>query len=541
MQASRRLTFSLKVTGLALVSGAAIGVLSASALARPDAGQTSSSGQVDTLTWALPAQIRGLDYTKSADVVSATVVSLGCETLLKYDRLGRLRPNLASAFRRPTATSYVYRVRKGVRFWDGTPLTAADVVYSLQRFASEKEGSQTAAFFSAVKSIRQTAPDEVTVRLSKPDPAFTYSAAITYIVQKRFWQANRKTIGTPKTLTMCTGPFRFTRFVPDESIDLTRFDEYWGGRPHIAKIALKFIVSDSTRLLAMRSGAIDGTFRIPQDQIDQWKRLRDATVKIAPPQETAYFSFDVASPPWNDVNVRKAVAYALDKRGLVNAALRGYGSPAPALPPPIQWANLMSAREVNSLYASLPQYTYNLAKAKQALARSRYPNGFTATLPYPDSRQILGKAALALSQSLKQIGITLNVKQITTDAWFNILYSHPKPMGLQVVSWDITYPDPSEITHFLLDGKFATPNAFNTSNYRNAAMDRLLAQQERAASAATRRSLMVRIIRQAARDLPYLPIWYQQVGMAIDSRYTYNDFGIWYIYTPWALSISPRR
>lgn len=540
MQRSKQWTFWFKVAQLALLAATAIGLLAASALAKTDARGSDSAAQIDTLTWALPAQIRGLDYTKSADVVSATVVSLGCETLLKYDRAGRLRPNLAASFRRLTPTTYVYRIRKGVRFWDGSPLTAADVVYSLQRSASEKEGSQVAAFFSAVKSIRQTAADEVTVRLSKPDPAFTYSAAITYVIQKRFWQANRKTIGTPKTLTMCTGPFRFTRFVPDEAIDLVRFDGYWGGRPRIAKIALKFIVSDATRLLAMRSGAIDGTFRIPQDQIDQWKRLKDATVKIAPPQETAYFSFDVASPPWNDPNVRKAVAYALNKRGLVNAALRGYGSPAPALPPPIQWANLMSAREVASLYRSLPQYTYNLAKAEQALARSRYPNGFTATLPYPDSRQILGKAALALSQSLKQIGITLNVKQITTDAWFNILYSHPKPIGLQVVSWDITYPDPSEITHFLLDGKYATPNAFNTSNYRNAEMDRLLAQQELSGSLAERRSLMTKIVQKAARDLPYLPIWYQQVGMAIDSRYTYRDFGIWYIYTPWALSISPR-
>lgn len=500
---------------------------------------TSARNEIDRITWAMPAQIRGLEYTHSADGVTATVVSLGCETLVQYDKSGKLRPALARSFSNPNPTTYVYRIRPGVKFWDGSKLTAADVIYSLQRAADEKGGSQIAAFFAGVKSMTAKG-DTVTIMLKAPDPAFQYTPAVTYILQKRYWLSHAKTIGTSAGLTMCTGPYQFTKYVPDETVEAKRFNGYWGRKPEVANVTIKFIVSDSTRLLAMRSGQIDGTFRIPHDQIDQWKRLSGVDVRVAAPQETAYLSFDVASPPWNDVHVRRAVAYALDKQGLVRAVLRGYGQPAAALPPPVQWVNLMSASGVARLYKSLPQYRYDLAKAKAELALSRYKNGFTATLPYPDSRQLLGKAALALSQSLKQIGINLKVKQISTDAWFNILYNHPKPMGLQIVSWDVDYPDPADAAHYLFDSKFATKNSFNTANYRNAQMDRLLVKQQRATSKSARAAAMSGVVRLAARDLAYLPIWYQQVAMAISDKYAYRDFGIWYPYSSWASNIVSR-
>lgn len=502
-------------------------------------GEASSKAGIQRLTWAMPAQIRSLEYTHSADGVSATVISLGCETLVQYDRAGHLRPTLAASFANPDPTTYIYRLRRGVKFWDGTPLTTADVLFSLKRAANEKGGSQIASFFASVKSMTASGT-AVTIKLKEPDPAFRYTPAVTYIVEKRYWQAHLKTIGGSKALTMCTGPYRFTKYVPDESVEAERYEGYWGRKPGVQNVTVKFIVSDSTRLLAMRSGQIDGTFRIPHDQIDQWKRLPNATIQVAPPQETAYLSFDVASPPWNDIHVRRAVAYALDKAGLVHAVLRGYGSAAPALPPPVQWVNLIDGARVENLYRSLPQYKYNIAKAKAELARSRYKDGFTATLPYPDSRQLLGKAALALSQSLKQIGVTLKVKQITTDAWFNILYSHPKPIGLQIVSWDVDYPDPADAAHFLFDSRFATKNSFNTANYRSSRMDKLLAQQQNARTPATRVRAMSAAVRLAAVDLPYLPIWYQQVAMAVNAKFRYRTFGIWYPYSSWASNIALR-
>jgi peptide/nickel transport system substrate-binding protein len=531
LKRARLLVLAAVVGAIALAAGVASARVSA------PTGGASSSKDISKLTWAIGATIRGLDFTQSSDSTSSTVISLGCETLVRYDRLGRLTPALASSFSTPNSRTYVYRIRRGVRFWDGRLLKPADVVYSLQQAA--KKGSQISSFFTSVDSIRATGPSTVTIKLKEPDPFFRYSIAVTYVVQRKFWAAHQQNIGRPGVLTMCTGPFRFTRFVPDQEIDLKAFDRYWGGRPKVRTMSVKIIVSDPTRQLAMRSGSIDGAFRVPQDQIDQWKRLSNTRIQLAPELRTAYISFDVSAPPWNDVHVRRAAAYALDKRGLVRAVLRGYGSVAPTMPPPQQWGDLMSQAKVKSFYKSLPQYSYNLSKARAELRQSNFPNGFTATLPYPDSQQTLGKAALALSQSLKTIGVTLNVKQITTDEWFGALFGH-KDLGAQIISWGVDYPDPADALHFIYDSQYATANAFNTANYKNARMDKELQAQQNSVRGNVRAAAIRRALRIGAVDVPYLPIWYQQIAMALNKKFTYNGFGTWYLFTPWAMNISAK-
>src|ERR1700744_464099 len=158
--------------GAALVIAVFIGIVGVRAT---DAGARSTrAASIPQLTWAIPAAIRGLDYTHSADGNSASVISLGMEPLVRYDKLGRLTPDLASSFSTPNPTTYIYNIRKGVKFWDGKPLTTADVVYSLERSADKKGGSEIASFFTDVKSIKATGAHRVTIKLSKPNPFFKY-------------------------------------------------------------------------------------------------------------------------------------------------------------------------------------------------------------------------------------------------------------------------------------------------------------------------------------------------------------------------------
>src|SRR5713226_7533465 len=239
-----------------------LAVTAAGAAARTDSVRTTRAKEISQLTWAVPATIRGLDYTHSADAVSASVISLGMETLVQYDELGRLKPNLASSFSPPNATTYVYNIRKGVTFWDGRLLTTGDVVYSLEQSASKAAGSQIASFFSDVTSIKATGPRTVTITLKSPNPFFRYSIAVTYIGEKRYWSQHLKDLGTPGVLNMGTGPFRFTKFVPDESVSMVRNGKYWGRKAAAKKITLKFIVDPSTRQLAIRSHQVDGTFQV---------------------------------------------------------------------------------------------------------------------------------------------------------------------------------------------------------------------------------------------------------------------------------------
>ena len=274
-----------------------------------------------------------------------------------------------------------------------------------------------------------TGPMQVTIKLSAPNPFFRYTMAVTPIGEKKFWSTHLKNIGNPGVLNMGTGPFEFTSFNPATGVTLVRNPNYWGQKASIQKLSIKFISDPNTMLLAIRSGEVDGSFQIPYAQISQYKQLPGVNVQIAPAELPAYLSLDMQDPPFSDIHVRRAIAYAIDQAGMVHAVLDGYGSAAPTMPPPQQWGDLMSQSKVAAFYKTIPTYPFSIAKAKAELAKSTVPHGFTANVTFPDSAPELGQALQILAQDLQQIGITLNVKQVPHSQWVSVLYSHPTPMG----------------------------------------------------------------------------------------------------------------
>jgi peptide/nickel transport system substrate-binding protein len=517
---------------LALLALAVL-VPTASAASRSHA---SASGTIPQVTWGLIQTVRSLDYTHSGDPGSATVIFLGMQPLVQYDKIGRLEPDLAASFSTPNPTTYVYNLRNGVTFWDGHPLTTADVIYSLQQSAGKT--SEISTFFAGVKSMKATGAHQITIKLSSPNPFFRYTMAVTPIGEKAFWSAHLKDIGTPGVMNMGTGPFEFSSFVPSDTVTLTRNPHYWGKEPAIQKLVIKSIVSPSTMLLAIRSHQIDGSFKLPYAEISQYKSLPGVSVQVAPEELPAYLSLDMAEKPFDDVHVREAIAYATDKAGMVKAVLGGYGSPAPTMPPPQQWGDLMSQSKVVQLYKSLPQYTFDMAKAKAEMAASSVPNGFSTTITYPDSSPELGQALQILAQDVKSIGITIDVKQVPHSQWVNVLYTHPTPMGVQVGNWTPDYPDPADALSLIYPSTNAHANSFNTANYKNKAMDALIDEQNNSVSSTVRSAAISKALRLGATDLPYIPLWYQDFAMALNSKYTYTQLGPWYVYQAWAAEIS---
>src|SRR5205823_4936300 len=139
---------------------------------------------------------------------------------------GHLVPALARSWSQPDATTLVYRLRPNVTFHDGTPLTAQDVAFSMSLNLDKKVASQLSSYFTAVRWIRATGPDEVTMKLKTPSPFAQYLPAFQggMVVPRTFWQAHAKDIGTPNVLTVGTGPWKVTEFVPDDHITFERFD-----------------------------------------------------------------------------------------------------------------------------------------------------------------------------------------------------------------------------------------------------------------------------------------------------------------------------
>ena len=233
----------------------------------PSPTRLRERGPIADLTWGVPQTIRSLDYTHSGRPRhrERRLPRDGAARPLR--RAGPPAAGPCELVLDPNPTTYVYNLRKGVKFWDGSPLTTADVIYSLQRSASKEGGSELATFFGSVASMKATGPSQITIKLKGPDPFFRYSLAVTPIGEKAFWSKHLKDIGTPDVMNMGTGPFKFVSFTPDQGVDARRNDRYWGKKPAVENLKLKFITDPNTLLLAIRSHQVDGTFKVPQDQI----------------------------------------------------------------------------------------------------------------------------------------------------------------------------------------------------------------------------------------------------------------------------------
>jgi peptide/nickel transport system substrate-binding protein len=514
---------------------AGIGGSFAAASVTPAHAQTKS---IDHVTWALREAVRTLDPS-FANVTHNTVHSLGFESLLEFAPDGTLTPKLAESWSQLDPLTYVYKLRSGVNFWDGSPFTADDVAFSLNRVRDPATKSGWASFYANVDSIAATGPLEVTMKLKQPDPLFRRVAAFggARIHSRKSAEAAGAQFGLTAASVQGTGPYRFTGFRSAESISVEANDKYWGTQPEVRKAQINCIIDEATRLLAMRTGEIDGTFTLSLDQADQWQALSGVTTGFAPALVTFMIMLDVTVPPYNDLHVRRAIAYSLDRAGLVQSVLQGHGQAAVMLPTPEQWQGLLSADEVKTLYGGIPGYTFDMAKARAELAQSSVPNGFKATATYPDSRKQNGLALLNLSQNLKQIGVTLEVKEVPLAQWLNANLQHTGD-GMKVSSWAATSADAAEMPGTFFDSRFTAPGAFNAANYRSAEVDKLLQEQRASMDQRERGKILSQIVRQAAEDCAYVPVWHEDIGYAIGKKYRYDGFSVWHRWENWLGRIS---
>jgi peptide/nickel transport system substrate-binding protein len=513
---------------LAVTAAVIVAVLTTGAAARPSA----KSKTLGTLTWATASSPAKLDIPGSFTVDTLTTLSPVLQTPLVLDDNGNLKPQLATSWKQLDPVTYVYQIRKGVKFSDGKTMTAEDVAFSMMRNTFKSLASQGVGYFQAVRWIRATGPYTVKVKLYKRDPAWQYIPAypVSYVIEKSQFTANPTTFGTPSVLPVGTGPYAFKSFVPGDSVTLERNPGYWGQKPAADKIVFRQIVDPATLFLAMQSRQVDGTFDVPVGVASQWRRASGGNVRVSIATagiRVALFSFDMTSPPWNDVHVRRAFAYALDRKGIVKSVYDGAATPATAVPPPEQWVNLASKPAIQNLYKQLPQYSFDLAKAKAELAKSAFPKGFTASLTYRSSKPDHGLIAQNLAQNLAEIGIKLNVSAVPSAQWRATFFAH-KDLGIQMFDLGADYPDPSNNYVFILPSKYAVPNQFNVANVKSNTVDNLLDAQQNDTNPAKRVTDLYGLTKYVAEQVPYLPIVWKRDVMALGPNVGYKGtFTAW--------------
>lgn len=470
------------------------------------------AGDIDALRVMVDAPIEQLDIVNQYDGTEIFATRVGVESLVTYNESVELVPLLAESWEQPDDTTYVYTIRSGVTFWDGSPLTADDVVASLERHLDPS--SQTHFNWAGVSSIEQTGDMEVTITIEQPDVFFQYVLVLPEILPRAFIEEHGDDIGTPAVGTMGTGAYTIDDYAPDSGITwVRREDGYWGEQPPVRQIELAVIEEPATQLLAVRSGDIDvATFSV--EQAAEWEGIDGVDVSFAPDLVTIYFSFDVEAEPWSDPHVRRAVAHALDREGLIQALFDGRADPATTIVPPVQWGGLASPEEVERIYAELPSYEFDLDRARDELRQSSVPDGFEASVDISSAFAPYGRIALNLRENLAQIGIDLTVNELSDEQHEENRFTR-NSLAFRLDAIGADYPDPANFLDLMLASASAVENGWNSANYRNPEVDRLLEEQATMTDLAARVPLITEILRFAAEDLPYIGVYHPVFGLAV--------------------------
>jgi peptide/nickel transport system substrate-binding protein len=501
------------------------------------APSANAEEQIDSVTMAMSSIAEKLFIPDAWTTGTGAIMSLVQEGLLTFGEDFALKPALADRWEQVDATTLKYHLRSGVKFSDGSPLTAEDVVATFMYHMRPESGSQLASFYTSVKEVEATAADEVTVILKEPNVQFAYTPAhMAGFVFKKDQLANKK-IGTPAALPLGTGPYELVEFAPSEHVILKAREDYWGGTPVVKRIIFRAIADRPARLLAMQSGDIDGAFDLAISDVDQWKALGNVDIVTAPSLGVYMLTLDHSEPPFNDIHVRHAVAYALDREGLVKGLLKGHGKAATALNPPEMWSGVLSADEVLRFYASLqPSYSFDLVKAKAELKQSGYPNGFEVDIPASNTDPYMVNILQSVVENLKQIGVAATIKEKTNDDWLAQYFAHEK-LGMQIMAYYPDFADPANYPYLFFSSATAVKDGMNGSNFKNAKVDELLKIANEEAYPKARADALKGVFEIAHEDVAVAPIFWPDSAMAINNKYKLTGYNAFWYSTPWALGL----
>jgi peptide/nickel transport system substrate-binding protein len=456
------------------------------------------------------------------------------EGLYQYGPGGTLVPDLAVSQAHPSPTVYIYHLRRGVKFWDGSAMTSADVVNSLEWEA--KPANSTSDYLTSMKTVTADGPYTVVVTLSAPNAAWNVElAAVGFIFEKKFQEEHPKTMGQPGVLAEGTGPFEIKSLDPTSGLELTANTHWWDGKVNIKHVSIKFFSNETSQDLAFRAGEIQVAF---PSLVRSFTSITGVGVKSVPALSEGYFGMNVNLPPWNNLYVRRAVAYALNKQAIIAAN----GTPGAAvndLIPPSELDLIAPAAQVSALLKSLPSYPYSIAKAKAELAKSPYPKGFTATT-LTTSFSSYQPVNEVIAYDLKQIGINLVPQTLSVDNFFTVTAAAKQKLPAVYINCNTAaINDPTSFPSFIL-GQDNISAGYNFANYANSSVDALITQGIQTTDPAQRFAIYSKMLKILATEVPYVPLYVQDYNVGLAPQYTWPTFSAQWLLVPFELGIRPK-
>ena len=493
-------------------------------------------GDIDSFTWALMTEPYSLDPAYAFDYADNTVLSNVCESLLRWNSDLSVSPGLATNFEHPDPLTWVYTIRDGVKFHDGTEMTPNDVVVSLLRHLDPKVASFWYDTFKNVDTIEQTGDHEVTVRTVVPDSQFNQlmSAAPGVIQSAASTEAAGADYGNQSTGVNCTGPFSFGEWRSGESITLNRFDDYWDPELRAKAKQMTFVILNdpNARVNALQTGEIDGAWSLPSNAIDVLRASDTGSVHFGTNATVQSLVVSDMDGPLGDVRVRQALTMALDREALVRAAVQGYATPTDALTSESVWIN-GDPEATHEAFDDLPNHDYDLDAAR-ALVKEAGAEGAKITYVTASIDSSFDVISQAVASAGNEIGLDIEIETRTPNA-YTLLFSDPealKGVDLFTTRWYLSSTDPLEMYAVLRTGEFS-----NYGKWSNPEFDDIVNRALQTDDAFDRSHLAAEAQRLTSEELPWIPLFDVPNSLWLGDRITGVDPSIYYMYYPWAATI----
>jgi len=450
--------------------------------------------ELDTLVMIIESSPANLDPRVGTDAQSERIGKLIFDSLVRRDEHFNLQPSLAERWEIPDPLTYVFHLRRGVRFHDGRPLTSRDVKWTFDSILSGQIRTAKASTFKLVDRVE--APDDYTVifRLKEPYATLLWNVSDGAIGIVPFG-SDDKFSGMP----IGSGPFRFVSLRQDNDVVIERNPQYWGEQPKLDRVRFIVVPDTTTRALELRKGSADIAINaFTSDLVVALKQDAGLQVLESPGTIYAYLALNLKDPVLQDARVRRALAFAIDRRPIIHYLLRDFAQPAESVLPPQHWAYTNK----------VAQYTYDPQRARELLDAAGYPmrNGVRFRLTMKTSTEESTRLlAAVLQQQLREVGIALDIRSFE----FATFYADIMKGAFQLYSlrWIGGNEDPDIFEH-VFHSASVPPKRANRGYYSNPRVDSLIEAARRELDRDKRAAMYAEIQQRIAEDLPYINLWY---------------------------------
>lgn len=486
----RRLPRTGRMTWLAsllLIAGLLIGACQPVATTETEPGATAAqaapAASATELTVLIPVDFQSFDPNTVSSQPNTNIYQNVLETLVARDRT---TPLLAESWEMVDDVTWQFHLRPDVVFTNGLPFDADVVKYSIERVMREdnKNSAALSLYTSVIASVDIVDPLTVNIVTQQPFPELLDVLLDAYMLPPNL-------ADTPDFSAngVGTGPYTLTSWTPGEALTLVRNPDYWGDAPAFEQVTFRTVPDPTVRTTELRAGRADIITQVPIEEIARLEEANLAVVRI-PSAQSMRIHLNAGAPPFDDVRVRQAMNYGIDRATILETLLEGAG----------QLMNSPSGPSIFGYDPDIPVYPYDPDKARQLLADAGYADGVDILLQFTDGRYVRDRAiGEAITAQLAEVGIRVDANFSEFSQWLKLF--NQEGNGFMVVAQE------DNVVTLMGPNFSSTSESFKRYGYANPQVDELIAEAGATLDNDARKAIYQELNQVLHDDAPWVFMW----------------------------------